>query len=80
MKHDEAISELERLLSNLPEYDQKIDTHEYFVFLTSLTYAIDHLKRFQWQPIEDAPRDGTPYLSWRNGGEEPVTTWWSEVD
>ncbi len=33
----------------------------------------------QWQTIDSAPRDGTPYLAWADG-REVVYTWWAEVE
>ena len=31
-----------------------------------------------WQPIETAPRDGTPILSCVEGDPEPVIAWWDK--
>ena len=37
----------------------------------------------EWQPIETAPKDGTPFFGWeepQRGNQWPVVIMWSEYD
>lgn len=60
MKHDEAIDILERHQKWRMGAD--IDASNPKELSAALTYAIEHLKRFQWRDIKDAPRDGETVL------------------
>ena len=63
MKHDEAIAILGNDPPNFADFETVGDfDNAVILYNRAKTYAIEHLKRFQWRPIEDAPRDGETVL------------------
>ncbi len=57
MNADEAIQILDGLIGE--EFLSQLENE-------ALTHAIEHMKRFQWQKIETAPKDGTTLLIFDN--------------
>jgi hypothetical protein len=46
----------------------------------NLSLAEEGLANYQWQPIETAPRDGTPVDLWHKVGARIPETWWDAED
>lgn len=63
MKTSEAIVALAGLcFDDLEDYE-----------IAAINHAIEHMKKYQWRDIEDAPRDGTRVIVWAqhpNTGKE----------
>jgi hypothetical protein len=67
MKTSEIIDRLEWIRDNELNYTLEEE-------MEALTHAIEHMKRFQWRPISEAPRDGT-HILWKGGKDMCVIYW-----
>ncbi len=72
MTNEECISEMQTYIEKHKDRHQDLETALLF---DAITHAINFMKRFSWQPIASAPRNGTWVLLWSKSGYAIPAFW-----